>query len=449
MRFDEDGDEIEDDEISETAEINEDDPYSGVVLEGSHHFLDWEGSNALLTVSHTDLLGPLTSVADLSKHPSLSIPYTSHAIAELTQNAAEMVRKESATLWRMKQMFTKLRGDEIWAPCGNFETEDDRMIFAQPEGLDGGRTSSGGGTRRSESFGRAQAVIEAGNILPSVPSSARNRSKAMEQDTSNQRFVNGMNMAKDNHAESAATRGGSYIDVNGGDQESIVRRFEKNSDAALDSSMVNNAGAPNSSELQAAQGVQGESAATASNEAAPLKNGDSSAGHAPGDDEELPDAPAEDEGEEEGTASLEPRRVTRAQAKAPTSNDASSPPTISPETWIHPMFLVPASALPDKDFGLPAPEADETRKLLMLYVQKQEEVVRGLKTLHEGLMRANRMKNDVFKWSKAEAHLGEMSDGEDWYDKEEWGLEADLLKGKDEEEDEANLPGKKTRQRRQ
>jgi len=42
-----------------------------------------------------------------------------------------------------------------------------------------------------------------------------------------------------------------------------------------------------------------------------------------------------------------------------------------------------------------------------------------------------------------------MSDGEDWYDKEEWGLEEDLKKGQDEEEEDAATTAKKTRTRRQ
>jgi len=50
------------------------------------------------------------------------------------------------------------------------------------------------------------------------------------------------------------------------------------------------------------------------------------------------------------------------------------------------------------------------------------------------------------RWCKAEGHVGEMSDGEDWYDREEWGLEQDLVKGREEEDDEAAAaPGKKTR----
>lgn len=117
---------------------------------------------------------------------------------------------------------------------------------------------------------------------------------------------------------------------------------------------------------------------------------------------------------------------------------------------IHPMFLAPRSARPDRDFGIPEGEAEDMRRLLQLIVQKQEEVCRGVKRLYEGLLRANRMRKTVLTWSKYEAHVGpnrDMSDGEDWYDKEEWGLEEDLKKGQDEEEDEPQTT-KKTRTRR-
>jgi hypothetical protein len=116
---------------------------------------------------------------------------------------------------------------------------------------------------------------------------------------------------------------------------------------------------------------------------------------------------------------------------------------------IHPLFAFATESLPDRDFGLPPNEAEETRMLLMAYIQKQEEVARVTSDLYQGLLQADRMRQDVFKWSKAEAHIGEMSDGEDWCDNEEWGLEHDLIKGRDEEEDDTAATGKKsTRQRR-
>ncbi|KAL5114662.1 hypothetical protein ACEQ8H_007456 [Pleosporales sp. CAS-2024a] len=142
------------------------------------------------------------------------------------------------------------------------------------------------------------------------------------------------------------------------------------------------------------------------------------------------------------------RMTTRARAHA--ASTPSPPPSPSHgANAIHPLFAFSTESIPDRDLGLPPNEAEETRMLLMAYVQKQEEIARATSDLYRGLLQADRMRQDVFKWSKAEAHVGEMSDGEDWYDKEEWGLDHDLLKGRDEEEDETAVAGKKsTRQRR-
>lgn len=66
--------------------------------------------------------------------------------------------------------------------------------------------------------------------------------------------------------------------------------------------------------------------------------------------------------------------------------------------------------------------------------------MRGFEHMLESLLRACRMKDDVFEWCKAEGHVGEMSDGEDWYDREKWGLAEgeDLKKGADEDEAEVD-----------
>jgi hypothetical protein len=125
--------------------------------------------------------------------------------------------------------------------------------------------------------------------------------------------------------------------------------------------------------------------------------------------------------------------------------DASDPP-------IHPLFRPPPNARPDRNIGLPDEEAETLRKLLMLWVQKQEEVCRGITRLNNGLLKADRLRQEVLHWAKAEAHCGpnrDISDGEDWYDKERWGLVDDLKKGDDEvEEEETGPAAKKTRARR-
>ncbi|KAF9741000.1 hypothetical protein PMIN06_006638 [Paraphaeosphaeria minitans] len=142
------------------------------------------------------------------------------------------------------------------------------------------------------------------------------------------------------------------------------------------------------------------------------------------------------------------RMTTRRQARAAESPSPPASPSFSVHE-VHPMFVFPTDALPDRDLGLSADEAEDTRLLLMAYVQKQEEVARLAAELFSGIMEGERMRQEVLKMAKAEAHLGEMSDGEDWYDREEWHLTEDLGKGKDDEDDDAVVTGKKsTRQRR-
>ncbi|KAF2131486.1 hypothetical protein P153DRAFT_286395 [Dothidotthia symphoricarpi CBS 119687] len=159
------------------------------------------------------------------------------------------------------------------------------------------------------------------------------------------------------------------------------------------------------------------------------------------------DSPAGDDASD-ATSRTAHRMTTRARAHA---TSTPSPP-LSPSSdvnLVHPLFTFSIDSLPDCDFGLPANEAEDARIALMAYVQKQEEVARITSDLYQGMLQADRMRQDVFKWAKAEAHVGEMSDGEDWYDAEEWSLDQSLVKGRDEEEDETALPGKKsTRQRR-
>lgn len=165
------------------------------------------------------------------------------------------------------------------------------------------------------------------------------------------------------------------------------------------------------------------------------------------------DAPPSPPDEADESASQPPahRMTTRAQAHA-NSNPLSprSSPTRSATADIvppiHPFFNFLPPCRPDRDVGLPPEVAEDTRKFLNLYVQRQEEVIRGVEQLYDGLLKAERMRKEVIKWAKAEGHVGEMSDGEDWYDKDEWGLLEDLVKGKEEEEVD-EVPGKKTRGR--
>jgi hypothetical protein len=104
---------------------------------------------------------------------------------------------------------------------------------------------------------------------------------------------------------------------------------------------------------------------------------------------------------------------------------------------IHPYFIHPPP-IPQ-----PALAQDvDPLALLLTYVSKQEEVVRLWATMLEGLLKGQRLRKTVLGWCKAEGHAGEMSDGEDWFDLEEWGIKPEeLRKGKDEEETEVAAEG--------
>jgi hypothetical protein len=170
---------------------------------------------------------------------------------------------------------------------------------------------------------------------------------------------------------------------------------------------------------------------------------------ADGDDVEMAEAAGAGSRTREDQDSPRPTTVTAV------SRHGTRPPSPNPdpldEHFIHPLFQLPEAAHPERDLSLPEQEAEEVRRLLLLYVQKQEEICRGTKRLYEGLLKADRFRKTVWQWAKAEAHCGpnrDMSDGEDWYDKEEWGLTEDLKKGEDEVEEDTTQTQKKTRNRK-
>lgn len=157
----------------------------------------------------------------------------------------------------------------------------------------------------------------------------------------------------------------------------------------------------------------------------------------------------------------------------------ATPPTLSPQppqlpVEIDPFFFPPNYAV-DRNFGLPPTEAEDTRRLLATAVQRQDEFLRGLNKVRDGLLRAERCRKSVWGWCrsmegtreylashaaggisgedgwKMDEEIGyALSDGEDWYDIEQWGLDEVLEKGKEEEDEggEVVVQGKKTRGRR-
>ncbi|KAF2472010.1 uncharacterized protein BDR25DRAFT_302815 [Lindgomyces ingoldianus] len=381
-RFDPDGDVVEPgDEYEDEDDLStvEENPYAEIHLE--------------------NLLAPLTSAAELPSHPALSIPYTSKHLTNLTSEAGTMARKERISLWRAKNLFTKLQGDVSWVPGGFSDMGSGE--HSQPP-------------RESLVNGRANGV----RVQSPVHLSPRRGPDPDYMDDTQTEVI------------SNTTQDVPMEDI--GQPNSTTQRVgeaghdPKSNGAGIDISTARN-GVP----------------APATNGEAKHHTADQNGQHVNG---ERPLSPADD-GSDTASQQTAHRMTTRARAQAASPSPPSTPSSVV--NPIHPLFTFPADSLPDRDFGLPPAEAEDTRMLLLAFVQKQEEISRAATELYTGMMEGERMRQDVLKWSKAEGHVGEMSDGEDWYDREEWGLDQDLVKGRDEEEDETAVQGKKsTRQRR-
>lgn len=331
-----------------------------------------------------------------------------------------MMRNENKNLWQVRRLWTALCGDSNWMPCELMLGPNDIDMFSDDHvarhllslaKASGADTSSPGtpiGDIRSEQAGGAN-----GTAARAGDHQARSEVKG-DADVPMPDATPGNN--EDGQSKPGVEVGAKESD---GEKPPEARPGNKRGDEPAES-------AEGGTETKSTDGDQG------ANE----KPGRGQAEYVSGD-------VAMKDGEAATDSRSEPETTG---GKAP----SSTPEGLEP-AFIHPMFLTPAGAKADRDLGLPEHEAEDIRRLLALYVQKQEEVCRGTRRLHDGLLKAERLRNEVLRWAKAEAHCGpnrDLSDGEDWYDKEEWGLTEDLKKGQDEEEEDTATAGKKTRNRR-
>ncbi|MCJ1439017.1 hypothetical protein MMC27_008407 [Xylographa pallens] len=449
-RFDEHGDELEDDEVDERAdaEAAEGNPYGNVKLE--------------------ELLMPLTSAAELSNHPSLSIPYQSPTLSNMVQQTSEMVHKEKRTLWTVKHLLTKFRGDSNCIPGKYLRSTDDAALFpietiqnelisssvsTQLNGHKGAQEKApqdenNGAAVTTHSFGIAigQSLRSDENALASKMTSGACQHDRSPEAVTEPRIAN-------NKERPSSTQNSPQLiaDMKGETATESCKR------PINDSTHSRNVDQRPTIEGSSAQELNEINDSCGSNiEKGTRENHSAQAAleYSKYESEPLESGPLVDDVEMKTDVRVPVRRMrTRAQAQAVSdktlsSHTRSSSPDSPEASRIHPLYLISHSAVPDRDCGLPSVEAEETRRILMMWVQKQEEVVRGAERLYGDLLKADWMRKMVIKWCKAEGHVGEMSDGEDWYDKEEWALEEDLKKGQLEEEDESTNQGKKTRGRR-
>ena len=415
----------------------------------------------------------------------------------MAQQACDMVRRERKTLSNAKQLLTKLRGDKTWIPCGLFYSENDEAMFnteklydimasskvpqhsngSTVQNMVNGSMNSDMAVDRHSDFKGCRKPEEANGAIDgphgdraaasSVATNETITNSTLPPDSPSKRITiePGQNTKgaghdvemtgpEDNHLAKQEPTPEDLGEADRGSEQDIVDRIgpefsmpgQEQPEDRKDREMANPGSQP---ETDATNTIPQPECNNIEDRPGPTEGAElTKASH-----ESLPDS-------EDGEADIEgdsdsrraPRRMrTRAQAQAPPEPIPASRSN-SPDSWIapeiHPLFIIPPAAIPDKDFGLPPAEAEETRRMLMMYVQKQEEVCRGAEKLYDGLLRADAQRKTVYKWCKAEGHVGEMSDGEDWYDKEEWGLEEDLRKGHNDDDEDNVIQGKKTRGRR-
>ncbi|EWZ87908.1 hypothetical protein FOWG_09574 [Fusarium oxysporum f. sp. lycopersici MN25] len=376
--------------------------------------------NPYANIQIENILAPLTASTALPTHPTLSKPFTSKTLTRLVDQSCDIMRKENRSLWRVRHLLTTLCGDYTWVPCEMMVRPADVELYTD-----------------NHTAQHLLALSQAVSALPRITNGDVQQGSGVEQgDALPDTTFNGEPTDKDPAEDADIT----MTDAGTADpDDSLVEDADENAKVEAEKDGAGTASnMHNGEQVPAAQTDKRDSRGEATNGVKEHTN-------------------------EQGTNDME---ATRAEATAKPSGSDAHQQTESAETigadvsmisdgdddFIHPMFLAPSGARPDRDIGLPDQEAEDIRRLLALYVQKQEEVCRGAKRLFLGLLKAEQMRKNVLHWSKAEAHSGlnrDMSDGEDWYDKEEWGLTEDLKKGQDEEEEDVQTTGKKTRNRRQ
>ena len=392
----------------------------------------------------------------------------------MVKSTQDKLRQERANLWRAKYLNRQLIGDESWMPCGAVESPNDWDLFEprkkplqEPNGVKKrkreGTSSEALEAGRTEVMGQA---IEAGEMTEATtgtdvhePSSVLLTGRASGEPGQD------LHMEDTGHTEELNTK--DHLDVKMENDPQDDKTEEEPEDVQMDGAVPSNA----VHELNGIHPLE-----TSKNEDAQHVE-DRPDGTMDTEENQNAETPEEIVVEHSPKPVSEPddatpppptRRITRALAANNNSNPHSTAPTppFSPTPTlassstssllqIDPIFLLPPSVHPSNAasaiYALPAEEAAETRRLLATYIQKQEESVRGYESVLAKLLKAQRLRDEVLEMCKAEGHVGEMSDGEDWIDYERWGLQpGELRKGRDEDEDaveENTIGGRKGKRR--
>jgi hypothetical protein len=399
----------------------------------------------------------------------MSPAYLSCALPDMVSSTDEKLRQERANLWRAKYLNRQLTGDASWIPAGKVESPEDWELF-EPKDRGGRRQPSRkrkrpGAEHQGQNGSLSQssdAQLERNGIRKEI---TKPNEDTLPAQTNVVIGTDDMEKGKEGITDDQAASGDATkddiiesVDVSHrvGVMDETVNALAKPELNRTDPPAPKQNGMENDTNHQANQWSQENQADVH------LEPNTESVEHAA----DQPPHVASDK--DDGSPPPPPRRITRALAANNNSNSHSNAPTppLSPassstasssssQLQIDPLYLVPQSANPSNSamafHGLLPEEALETRRLLTMYIQKQEESVRGYEAILSKLLTAQRLRTEVLEMCKTEEHVGDLSDGEDWIDAERWGLQpGELRKGRDEDEDvmdENTIGGRKGKRR--
>jgi len=403
-----------------------------------------------------EIFRPLTHPSELANNPHLSQPFLDSALPDMVKTTEEKLRQERANLWRAKNLNRRFIGDESWMPLELVESQDDWDMFEPRQNVPGEQLS-------------------------------KKRKRDEDQMDLLRNGVNGQDHAQSGHNEHRRSPGGEHINGNGdlpnplenaaleppkADNRQYTEEQPKTTDSRDESATttkdVDMADADEARMNGEHVMEDAQDFAADPDDNPPDTNGTTAAKedpehHSPHNEDDNASKPENTNASDTGTPPPPTRRITRALAAADAPSRTTTPP-LSPTSSISslsstlltvdPLFLLPPSLAQSRPHHptsllLPIDELLETRRLLTMYIQKQEESVRGYEAVLGKLIKAKRMRERVWEWCKAEGHVGEWSDGEDWIDSQAWGVaEGELRKGKDEEENVEEETGRKGRKGR-
>ena len=406
----------------------------------------------------------------------MSHAYLSSALPDMVLSTHEKLRQERANLWRAKYLNRQLIGDASWLPAGQVESPNDWELFEPRKTNAQQKPSQKRKRREDEGPGKNGNFTRDPEVQPESEGVSKDDTRLTQDNMPVQ--PNGVDVeANVETTKAVLTSQGANEDASNGEEVAEVARETalESKSAGFGNALLGGTGnipdtGPNGVDISTDQ-IRTDK--DAQNQAHPLSEGiNTGIHHAPKMEtgEEAIDQPLQavpDDGSR-SPPPPPPRRITRALAANNNSNPHSNTPTpplssasssttssSSSQLQIDPLYLVPQSANPLEStaafHGLLPEEALETRRILTLYVQKQEESVRGYEAILSKLLTAQRLRMEVLEMCKTEEHVGELSDGEDWIDTERWGLQAgELRKCRDEDDDvmeENTIGGRKGKRR--